>query len=248
MRFSTAFQVLGGAAMVTALSVPPHSKRQTMSLDAFGWFETISLEDAQAAADNETASTEENFTTEATPTAQTDDVSAAAVPGGPCATPHIRVEWRNMNDGDRQSFLNGVKCLMDAPTSGNFPGATNRYEDLVSVHQQMTSSIHMNGLFLPWHRYYVWVFMRLLREECGYTAAFPWWDEVKDSGRFAQSPLFTSAYFGSLPAATNGQGTCITDGVSFVPSVRKATDCWTWLANDDIVTGFRRPDLAHWPW
>ncbi|KAK7757501.1 hypothetical protein SLS62_000516 [Diatrype stigma] len=223
MKFSIALQALGGAAMVTALSVP--TKRQMLDLNLFGWFETISLEDAQAAAaaDTDSANTDASpegvaDTDSTAPTgtqtdAVTDDVSAAAVPSGPCATPHIRVEWRNMAEADRQSFLSSVKCLMDAPAKGGFStAATNRYEELVSVHQQMTNSIHMNGLFLPWHRYYVWVFMRLLREECGYTAAFPWWDEVKDGGHFAQSPLFTSAYFGSLPGSTNGQGTCITDG------------------------------------
>lgn len=217
MKFSIALHALGGAAMVTGLSVP--TKRQMLDLNLFGWFETISLEDAQAAA----AAEQDNANTNAAPEsitgtqteAVTDDVSAAAVPSGPCATPHIRVEWRNMAEADRQSFLNGVKCLMDAPAKGGFStAATSRYEELVTVHQQMTNTIHMNGLFLPWHRYYLWVFMRLLREECSYTAPFPWWDEVKDGGHFAQSPLFTSAYFGSLPGPTNGQGTCITDGVS----------------------------------
>lgn len=233
MRSSIAYQVLGGAAMAAAMSIPDiddplnlkdlgeniaefgekliEELAKPLDLDIFGWFDTITLEDAQAAAAGDNDSDVQSFTASSTE----DDSSAAAVaPGGPCATPHVRVEWRNMKNEDRHAFLDGIKCLMDKPASGDFVDSQNRYEDIVSVHQQMTSQIHMSGLFLPWHRYYLWVFMRVLREECAYTAPFPWWDEIKDAGNFAQSPLFTDEYFGSLPGATNGQGTCITNGVS----------------------------------
>ncbi|KXJ90252.1 hypothetical protein Micbo1qcDRAFT_110944, partial [Microdochium bolleyi] len=129
-----------------------------------------------------------------------------------CANPFRRVEWRNMADADKTSFVNAITCLMDAPARGLAPPATNRYEELVWVHQQMTPQIHSAGIFLPWHRYYLWTFSRMLREECGYTAPFPWWNEVRDSGNFAASGLFTDQWFGALPPTNNGQGTCITNG------------------------------------
>lgn len=204
MRFSATF--VGGAAMVSALTIP--NSKLTLSLSDFGLFDTISLEEAEQGAANDQG--EEKF---ASPAA-VDEVTTAAVPGGPCANANQRVEWRNMNDGDKHSFVNAVKCLMDKPSAGNFPGATNRYEDLVTVHQSQNSDIHGNGLFLPWHRYYVWVFMRMLREECSYTAPFPWWDEVKDAGHFGEAPLFTSEFFGSLQESSNNEGVCVEDGVS----------------------------------
>jgi tyrosinase len=86
----------------------------------------------------------------------------------------------------------------------------------VRVHQINVGTVHGSGKFLPWHRYYVWTFEQILRDECGFDRAFPWWDEELDAGNFKSSSIFTSNFFGSLPAATNGMGTCITDGVSLI--------------------------------
>lgn len=54
----------------------------------------------------------------------------------------------------------------------------------------------------------------VLRDECGFNRAFPWWDETLDAGRFAQSDMFTNtAYFGHLPGPDgNGNPYCITSG------------------------------------
>jgi tyrosinase len=103
---------------------------------------------------------------------------------------------------------------MNKPPSGNFPPATSRYEDLVRLHQMDVSNIHGNPKFLPWHRYYLWTFEQVLRDECGFNRAFPWWDETLDAGNFAQSELFTNTnYFGHLPPPdANGNGYCIESG------------------------------------
>lgn len=104
---------------------------------------------------------------------------------------------------------------MDKPAEGLTKVATSRYEELVWAHQSQVDDIHMSGVFLPWHRYYTHLLSRMIREECGYTAPFPWWDETKDAGNFTNSGLFTSEYFGSLPEVTQeGHGSCVTDGVS----------------------------------
>lgn len=104
---------------------------------------------------------------------------------------------------------------MDKPASGLNDVATNRYEELVWAHQKQVSQIHMAGSFLPWHRYYTHLLASLLREECEYSAPFPWWDETKDAGNFTNSGLFTPEYFGSLPTVNeDGHGSCVTDGVS----------------------------------
>ncbi|KAI0412042.1 hypothetical protein F5X98DRAFT_24359 [Xylaria grammica] len=127
---------------------------------------------------------------------------------------HVRFEWDSYSKSDRTAFVEAIKCLQTKP-SGNskYTGSTNRYEDLISVHRDMTANIHQTEAFLVWHRYFVWVFEQLLRDECSFDRAMPWWDETKHAGAFAQSDIFTDAWFGHLPAMTSdGQGTCIESG------------------------------------
>ena len=133
-----------------------------------------------------------------------------AATGTPCSNLRIRTEWRQLSSSQKSSFVNAVKCLMNRPSSGSYPGSRNRYEDLVWVHQQMVNTIHMVGQFLPWHRYYLHVFEDMLKTECGYSQPIPWWDETKDAGHFASSPVFDSAYFGiAATRQPNGQASCM---------------------------------------
>ncbi|XDG05264.1 hypothetical protein ABKA04_004879 [Annulohypoxylon sp. FPYF3050] len=224
MRFSLTSSALCGAVAVSALAVPsPVEKRlQLIDLKQFGSFPTITPEQAHAEAqplsiilgDGPQFDNKKTTTNKAPVTAQEVETSDAAA-DGTCDrnNPNVRFEWRNYSADDRKAFVTAIKCLMDKPSSGNFQGAKNRYEDLVSVHQQLTPQIHQRAVFLVWHRYYVSVFESLMREECGFNRAFPWWDETLDAGKFAQSDLFSDAYFGPLPAKTSdGQGTCIQSG------------------------------------
>ncbi|KAI0430097.1 hypothetical protein F5Y09DRAFT_308475 [Xylaria sp. FL1042] len=137
---------------------------------------------------------------------------------GDCANPNIRFEWDDYSASDKQAYVNAINCLVHKPASGKFAYSKNRYEDFVRLHQSYAPNIHSRSTsqqthkFLLWHRYFVWAFEQVLRDECGFNRAMPWWDEKKWAGRFAQSTLFTPSYFGSLPGPTNGRGTCIYDG------------------------------------
>ncbi|KAI2627811.1 Di-copper centre-containing protein [Hypoxylon sp. NC1633] len=223
MRFALVSQTLVGAVAVSALTVPRSIGKRVTHIDLaqFGSFPTITPEQAHAEAESTSNSNltdgpefTGDKTNSKTPVAGAGDAVADDV-ALTCDrnNPNVRFEWRNYSTDDRKAFVNAIKCLMDKPSSGSFQGAQSRYEDLVSVHQQLTPSIHQSAIFLVWHRYYVWVFESLMREECGFDRAFPWWDETLDSGKFAQSDLFTDAYFGPLPGKTSdGQGTCIESG------------------------------------
>lgn len=221
MRFSIA--VLCGTAAVSALTLPqpPLAKRQEhVDLSQFGsGFKTISLEQAKAdAAANNEAHQSETSSAADEKTAAVDDDLAVTPQAGTCTAPATRVEWRSLSDADKTSFVGAIKCLIDLPPSGAFSGAGNRYEDLVAVHIQMAPTIHSVAQFLPWHRYYLAVFESLLREECAYAGPMTWWNEALDAGHFQSAPMFTAAWFGSAPLKTaDGQGTCITDGVSKTP-------------------------------
>lgn len=129
------------------------------------------------------------------------------------ATLSTRVEWRDYTPEDRIAFVDAIACLITTPSaSPDYAPSTSRYEDFVRTHQLLTNEIHMNGVFLPWHRYYVHAFETALRADCGFDRPLPWWDETLDAGAFKQSSVFTPAHFGSLPSSVDGSGVCITDG------------------------------------
>lgn len=179
---------------------------------AFPKFKTLSIEDAVAGLDLENGppavnSTHTNAPDMVVATAQTSAAAACE------ANPNMRFEWKDFSTSDRLAFMSAIKCLMKKPPSGNFAPATNRYEDLARLHQMYMPNVHGNAKFLLWHRYFLWTFEQVLRDECGFNRAFPWWDETKDAGNFHSMDMFTSPdYFGELPGANNGNPVCITTG------------------------------------
>lgn len=68
----------------------------------------------------------------------------------------------------------------------------SRYDDLVYTHIEQTFSMHYTGHFLAWHRYFTAVYETMLRTECGYNGAQPYWDWTLDtpSEKWAASPVF----------------------------------------------------------
>ena len=205
MRFSLTTAVVCGAVSASAVAIPSSEKRGEPRLIDLAPFEAnkFKMIPPPPRVLNHTF----NHFVSALP-------ASGAAASGSCGNPAPRIEWRNLNDGDKDAFVGAIRCLLDRPSAGNFPGARNRYEDLVWVHQQMAPRIHQVGLFLPWHRYYLGIFESLLREECGYGGPMTWWDETRDTGNFHNAPLFTSRWFGSAPYVRNGQGVCVDDGVS----------------------------------
>ncbi|KAK4466869.1 tyrosinase-like protein [Cladorrhinum samala] len=128
-------------------------------------------------------------------------------------TQNVRVEWNNMADADKLSYVQSVKCLMNAAPLGVWANATSIWDEITWVHDQLSERIHGVDTFLPWHRYYLHMLKTLLRQQCSYAGPMPWWRETDYTGNFAGSGLFTPEYFGSLPPLSDtAEGTCITDG------------------------------------
>lgn len=125
-----------------------------------------------------------------------------------CANPSVRVEWDSYPDSNKQAFVNAIKCLMGKPSAGGFAGSKSRYEDIVVLHQSLTPNVHNNDKFVLWHRYLTWGFENILRTECGLSVPMPWFDETRYAGRFAQSSVFSSQWFGAIAVG----GNCVTDG------------------------------------
>jgi tyrosinase len=125
-----------------------------------------------------------------------------------CRNPRVRIEWDSYSDSDKQAFVDSIKCLMRNKPSGQFKGSQNRYEDLVALHQSVTPAVHGNAKFLLWHRYYLWTLEDMLRRDCGFNRAFPWFDEPKYAGRFSQSSIFSARWLGAM----NVGGNCVANG------------------------------------
>ncbi|KAK3079343.1 hypothetical protein LTS18_005107, partial [Coniosporium uncinatum] len=110
-----------------------------------------------------------------------------------------RKEWRRMTNAEKHAYTTAVLCLSKKPSKGIYPdapGVFTRYDDFVATHITMTPSIHFNGQFLPWHRAMVWTFESVLRDECGYGGAQPYWDWSLDRGLadLSESPVFDAEY------------------------------------------------------
>jgi tyrosinase len=155
-----------------------------------------------------------------------------------CPNVRTRIEWDSYPDSSKQAFVDSVKCLMSRAPSGRFPASKSRYEDLVALHQTLTPNVHGNSKFLLWHRYYLWTFEDVLRTECGFNQALPWFDETRYAGRFSQSSIFSARWLGGIALG----GNCVTNGVStkalsHTPPVNKVTDPLQQFANLAINIG-----------
>ncbi|KAH8900922.1 Di-copper centre-containing protein [Thozetella sp. PMI_491] len=153
-----------------------------------------------------------------------------------CRKPYARKEWRTLSNSERQEYIDAVKCLQNRPsqTSATWKGASSRYDDFVALHISQTDYIHWVGLFLPWHRHFLWLYEQELRDVCCYNGGVPYWDWTLDTTSEAavlKSPIFDSQHgFGGngayiedlsfLPAEYHSQldvpgrtgGGCVTDG------------------------------------
>lgn len=81
-----------------------------------------------------------------------------------------------MTKTERKAYISAVQCLQKLPSKSDptwAPAAKSRYDDFVAIHVNQTMYIHGNGLFLTWHRYFVWAYEQALRNECGYEGYQP---------------------------------------------------------------------------
>jgi len=80
---------------------------------------------------------------------------------------------------EKLDYIRAVQCLAKLPArtpASIAAGAKSRYDDLVVTHIQQTFTIHGTANFLSWHRYYVWAFEQMLRNECGFKSHLPYWN------------------------------------------------------------------------
>ncbi|EEB91461.1 hypothetical protein MPER_10173 [Moniliophthora perniciosa FA553] len=116
-----------------------------------------------------------------------------------CSSPTVRHEWRALSTAEKQAYIDAVKCLQRLPSrAAAIKEAKTRFDDFQSVHIVLAPDVHLVGQFLAWHRFYLHLYEKALREECGYKGSQPYWDwtlDIKDGlTSFAASPVFDPTY------------------------------------------------------
>ncbi|KAJ6594303.1 Di-copper centre-containing protein [Mycena capillaripes] len=119
-----------------------------------------------------------------------------------CTHPSVRKEWRSLSREGRTNWIIGIKCLanlhhdaafipsLNPPDIAPYNTSGSLFDDMVYAHMDLNHRIHFTGLFLPWHRWYLYVLEKVLRNRCGYKGAIPYWDWTKDAANFYESAFF----------------------------------------------------------
>ncbi|RPD74200.1 Di-copper centre-containing protein [Lentinus tigrinus ALCF2SS1-7] len=121
-----------------------------------------------------------------------------------CTHPSVRREWRKLSVVERAEWISAINCLANLPhddsltptvdpSVSNIPSVNTSgsyWDDLVYIHMDLNTKIHSTGLFLPFHRFYVQSIETSMKERCGYTGAFPYWNWSIDAHDVQNSPLF----------------------------------------------------------
>lgn len=105
--------------------------------------------------------------------------SATALNVSAQGAPFVRREWISLNLTERKDYIDAVLCLATKPSIiplGLVPGALNRRDDFTAVHINQTFGVHLDAVFLAWHRNFVLLYENALRDECGYKGYQPYWD------------------------------------------------------------------------
>ncbi|KAI1418595.1 Di-copper centre-containing protein [Hypoxylon sp. FL1857] len=114
-------------------------------------------------------------------------------------TMRIRKSWDDTDAATRADYVRAVKCLAAKPATVDksiAPGAVNRLDDFIWIHDNQTNLIHISGSFLSWHRIFVWQMEDALRNECGYKGTIPYWDQARFSQDPLKSKVFDNSSFG----------------------------------------------------
>ncbi|KAJ5115229.1 domain di-copper centre [Penicillium alfredii] len=109
------------------------------------------------------------------------------------STVALRKEWGQFTRLERKAYISAIQCMQQKPKqlpASEFPGVRNRFDDFVATHINYTLQVHYSGLFLPWHRHYIWLWERAIRDECEYTGYLPYWNWPLWVDNLAASPLF----------------------------------------------------------
>lgn len=111
-------------------------------------------------------------------------------PGSSCNARSGRRErrpWRSMSCTDQDEFLRAIELLRDS----------GLYEEFIDTHIMWNDFSHQRSEFLPWHRWFLYVFETALQrvtDNCQMTV--PYWDWERDAGNEWNADVFDADKFG----------------------------------------------------
>jgi len=111
----------------------------------------------------------------------------------------FRRAWRDLTCQEQDDYLDAV---IQVKNSG-------LYDEFIAVHLSVAPLTHSPAEFLPWHRWFIWNFEKLLQRTTGRCVYIPYWDWERDSQWERQSDIMHSATFGTW----GGTG-CTTNGIT----------------------------------
>ena len=88
-----------------------------------------------------------------------------------CQNPTTRREWRSLNASQQQDYINAIQCLMSKPSQ--LEPETYRYDDFVYTHTKEGTTSHYAAAFLAWHRFFIHLYEKALKNECGFQGSLP---------------------------------------------------------------------------
>ncbi|KAK1520758.1 monooxygenase [Colletotrichum costaricense] len=115
-----------------------------------------------------------------------------------CGKLFERKEWRTLTQDEKSGWAGAVKCLGSirhqrlsfTPEQTVLEGMRSLYDDFSYSHAAVEHSAHRNVYFLPWHRWFLYLFDASLRQNCGYGGPTPYWDWSRDHADLVGSSVF----------------------------------------------------------
>ncbi|TKA52283.1 hypothetical protein B0A55_13183, partial [Friedmanniomyces simplex] len=129
-----------------------------------------------------------------------------------------RREWRTLPPSSQQSYVSAVLCLRSLSSTLTPTSNKTAYDDFPWIHSHVGYFTHNSAPFLPWHRYFLHIYERTLREQCGYERGLVYWDWTLDSGALEHSPVFDALTGFGGDGEVGGEitvgrsGRCLVDG------------------------------------
>jgi len=127
-----------------------------------------------------------------------------------CKTIDVRKPWSKATRIERNGFLQAVNCTFSK--AGHFSNGEYKsrsiLEDYALVHNYLSPMIHNGAPFAPCHRQFLNLWIKSLRNECGYQGPILYadWNTYADKNEFFTSTdLWSSENLGTLSCPVSPQ-------------------------------------------
>jgi tyrosinase len=88
----------------------------------------------------------------------------------------MKTSRSDLSVDERKEYVRAVLCLQSKPPRApkdKAPGSLSRFDDFVATHMTMAGMLHSPTNLFAAHRYFIHVYEKALRDECGYKGSQP---------------------------------------------------------------------------